>query len=189
MAKTNKAAGQPFFVDPCGKIRDFSFAVLRSTYNGVANTTTAYAERKVRLCTRSDMLLPPGAPDAYSDPRACWRAYEASRLPAQRDLMVCVTVYRPGASSIHEEWELVRAFARETFSVERKLPVHAILHAPGLAGSRNDVHGHLLVSARELMSFGFGAFAATLCRDEGQREVHDAWTSFLRRWSTGGAGR
>lgn len=181
MAKRPNKKAHPLYLNPEGKLKDFDCGVLRASYNGKTNTTVAYAEGKLRLCVRAEVLLPADASDALASPVGLWRSYEAARLPGQRDLATSVTLYLTDARALHTAWEEVRAFARAEFADRAGLPVLAVLHAPGLAGSSHDVHAHLVVAARRLHSWGWGRFS-DLCRDSAQHEIHSAWVAHRRQW-------
>lgn len=179
---TKAQKSHPLYLDPLGKMNDFSFGVLRSSFSGRANSVLDYADTKLRLCTRSEVLLPPDAHDGLLAPTGLWRSYESAMLPGQRDLATCVTIYLPDARTLHSAYEEVRSFARQALVAEHGLPVMVVLHAPGLAGSAHDPHAHLVIAARQLRSWGWGAFSA-LVRDEAQRELFDAWTAHRKAWA------
>ena len=72
MARKPKHKAHPFFSDPMGKARDFGFGVLRARYGAITNDLADYVGGKLRLCARSELLLPSGVPDLYADPEVCW---------------------------------------------------------------------------------------------------------------------
>lgn len=175
-------ARHPFFENPLGKQPGISFGVLRSTFDGKSNAVSRFAGHKARLCVRSEMLLPPDAPDLYLDAGAHWLAYEKALMPAQRDLATVITIYMPNARTLHSAWEEVRSFARAQFVEERHLPVQLVLHAPGLSGSTNDTHLHLIAGARQLRSWGWTTFSDLLI-DAAQKVVWDRWCDHQAAWA------
>jgi len=181
MARRTQKKPHPLFLNPVGKMTDFDYGVLRSEFHRRKNSTVAYAEGKLRLCARSEVLLPQDAHDLFADPGELWRSFEAARLPDQRDLATCVTLYLPQARTLHAAYEEVRAYARAEFAVARGLPTLLVMHAPGHAGSGNDVHAHLMVAARRLRAWGWGEFS-DLCRDRAQGELHKAWLTHRASW-------
>lgn len=173
MTKARKSS-QPLFTDPLGKLRGVTVGVLRATYKGQANTTSAYAAGKRRLCHRSEVLLPPEAPDLYLDAGALWQSFEGARRPRQQDLAIAATLYLDDIGSLHAGWERARAYARSELCLKRGLPVQLIMHVPSLSASANDPHAHLIIAARRLRSWGWGEFS-DLCSDEAQRVIWDSW--------------
>lgn len=177
MAKKPK---QPVYLNPNGKNADFDFGVLRAEFNGRPNSIAAFAREKARVATRNEILLPPDAPDGLIDPDAHWSDYERNLLPAQRDLGTLVTLYFPEARTLHGVFEEVRSFAAAFFAAEHRLSTHVHLHAPTFAGSRNCVHAHLVISARQCLPWGWGAFT-TFVRDAGQPLIFEAWTEHRQK--------
>jgi hypothetical protein len=132
-------------------------------------------------CWRQDVLLPPGVPDAYDDPRRLCEQYEEQAFPGIKDLVVMTTIRFPGSASLNADWENVRAFAREKLAIDRKLPVVLAMHNPRQAGGSNPAHIHIMALARELDSSGlFGPFLGRLASDHGRAIMVKEW----RGWRT-----
>lgn len=176
----------PLYLNPEGKMVDFEFGVLRAAFSGRRNSTHEFVTAKLARHARAEVLLPPDVPDIYADPSLLWSAYEAARLPDQRDLATCVTVYCPAARTLHGSYEEVRAWALTTFAHRHALPVSLVLHAPGLSASAHDVHVHVIVAARALLPFGWGRFSPFV-RDAAQGELHASWCAHRAAWGGRGA--
>jgi hypothetical protein len=181
-----------------GSNPDLSFGVVRRELKGrVFNTIEAVLRRLRPLgatphpeedwlptCYRADVLLPPGAEDRLSTPKALCEAYEAQAFPGIKDLLIVVTLRFPGAEQpLHEIWEEVRAFALD---LARSKGVAAIvaMHVPALAGKPGrPVHGHIMLPARKLERYGFGEFLPSLACDGGREIVEKAWADRSTRRS------
>jgi hypothetical protein len=191
MAKPRKKHGSPpYFRDGAGRLPDFRYGVLRSTYKGQPNSALSWVEAKLLLSPTGDgqvrasnyaSVIPPQAPDRLTDWRTLWSEFEAQKLPDQRDLALLIDVYCPGAPTLHGCWEAVRAWAYQVFAIERRLPVTLIQHDPSRAGLRTDPHVHIIVAARELGPRGFGAFS-DLCCDKALIGLHGSWVATKARF-------
>ena len=178
MAKKPK---QPLYLNPLGKFADFDFGVLRAEFDGRPNSIAALAREKARVASRHEIVLPPDAPDALIKPDVHWDDYERQLLPAQRDLGTLVTLYAPEARTLHGVFEEVRSFASTFFAAQHRVSAHVHLHAPAFAASRNCVHAHLIISARQCLPWGWGAFTPFV-RDAGQLLIFEAWTEHRQSW-------
>jgi hypothetical protein len=127
------------------------------------------------------VVLPRGVPDIYAGPRALWDTYERARLPEQRDLAIMLTIWTPELQTIHDRLEAARSWVAAALVRQRRLPVLVVAHNPGLAGSRNDPHVHVMAAARELTPIGWAAFSS-LCHDKALHALHAEWRAHLDAW-------
>lgn len=191
MAKKQGKRASQVFKNGAGKIADYEYAVLRSEYSNRRNSTLQYAATKLGVVDPAaanweiqrsyDVVIPLGTSDAFADPRALWAAYEAARLPQQRDLALVLTLWTPDLTTMHDRLEAARTWAYAAFARRRRLPAMVVAHNPLAAGVRHDPHVHVMVAARELGSLGFEAFS-DLCRDEPLKTLHADWSAHLRAW-------
>lgn len=185
MARSRKAQKKhPMFLNPCGKLKDWEFGVLRAVYNGKPNTAQGFVEAKLERCSASAVLLPDSAADALLDHKSLWSSFEAARWPHQADLATVATIYLPSPLSLHAAFEEVRAWAHMTIVRQRELPASVILHVPALSGSPNDPHAHVVIAARTLGPWGWEGFSKLL-RDDAQIELHESWLAHRAAWRTG----
>lgn len=190
----NKKSGHPLFHNGAGKVAGATYGVLRTAYNGITNTASAYAASKLAVPDagaaswqtgrRYDVVMPACAPDIWWDPQALWRAYDAAVLPHQRDLLIAITCYADDALPLHAGWEQARAWVRAALVEERQLAVTIILHLPPAAGSGNTPHVHILASARQALGWGFGGFAKET-NDEGVRQLAEDFVAHRKGWAAG----
>ena len=143
--------------------------VLRRLRPGQTNNSVDWAPG----CYRSDVLLPPAAPDALYTPKALCERYEADAFDALKDLVVMLTLRFPDADRLHTIWEEVRAFAYEHFCLQRSLAVIAAMHLPSARGSTNTPHVHLMIPARKLQSWGFSDCIRPRASEQGKAIVHE----------------
>ncbi|MDE1917267.1 MAG: hypothetical protein KGJ57_22865 [Sphingomonadales bacterium] len=149
-----------------GKVTgDIAVGTVLSSFGKGINTARGAVERRLRVgggtmpAHRSEVLLPPGAPDMLGHLDTLLDHYERSLLPSQRELVVIFTMRFPRDSALHDQWELARAFIRQHLNAERRLAVIAVQHAPGLAGfAEGKPHVHGLALARSLDGSNFGGF-------------------------------
>lgn len=130
MPKKQKHLRQ-LFTNGAGKVGDYEYGVLRARFSDQRNCTLAFAAGKLGVdpaaltwAIRRDygVVIPVGAGDAYTDPRALWGAYEAARLPSQRDLALVLTLWTPQLTTMHDRLEVARSWAHAAFARERRLP-------------------------------------------------------------------
>lgn len=170
-----------------GRVPHFAYGVLRAVYAGQANSTVDAAAEKLLVAnpdsdwipraSRAEVLLPAGAPDTLTSPRQLWGAYEAARLDRQRDLAVMLTIFGPEWPTLHQGYELVRAWAMASLVRQRRLAVMLALHVPSLVGSPHDAHVHVMASAREHRPWGFASFS-DLCSDTALLALYAEWAAF-----------
>ncbi|ODP39105.1 hypothetical protein [Sphingomonas turrisvirgatae] len=162
---------------------DFTHGMIPTNYKGVPSTAGQAIVRRLALHNSSEpnafdheVLLPDWAPDHLRNLARLVETYEQQMLPAQRDLLGIATVRFDNAELLHRQWELARAWARESLN-GRGLAVVLIHHVPALAGRGLKPHLHALYFPRALHAC-FGAFvkpaAATLAGE---------WQDYLGRAS------
>lgn len=195
MAGAKKQKSHPLFFDGAGKVAGATYGMLRSNFRGQMNTATNYVASKLAVAdptsptwsvgrSHYDVVIPDAAPSLWWDPQALWRAFDAGSLAHQRDLIVALTCYADDALSLHAGWEQTRAWARAELVEKRALAATIVLHIPSLAGSSNTPHVHVLATARQVLGWGFGPFAAETT-DEGLKELAISLTEHRKRWAKG----
>jgi hypothetical protein len=129
---------------------------------------------------RVEVLLPPDAPEEYSDLDFLVRRYEEKLLADESTAYAQVTLRFPNARNLHHPYEVARSWVR-TFFVDdpnRAVPAFLVLHAPHLAGSQSPVHAHALILPRQLRWFGWGTMLSELASDGGRQEALASWTAW-----------
>ncbi len=191
MTKARRAPVGMEYVPITGSDKLMGFGVIRRQLGDIVNDTGRFVWKKLHptvkhqagaawtpCCWRSDVLLPPGCPDLYDDPRRLTQQYEDQMPASGKDLIVMTTLRFPGSASLHADWERARSFARQTFATDRRLPVVIAMHNPRVAGGSNAGHVHIMAMARQLDGGGFGAFARDLTNDRGRDLLEDAWADW-----------
>jgi len=191
MTKNRRAPAGMEYVPITGTDKDIGFGVIRRTLGDIVNDTGRTVWKKMHptmthsadaawapCCWRSDVLLPPGCPDLYDDPRRLTQQYEDQMPASGKDLIVMMTLRFPGSTSLHADWERTRSFARQVLAVDRRLPTVLVMHNPRAAGGSNAAHIHVMAMARELDGAGFGAFSRELTNDRGRDVLVDAWKAW-----------
>ena len=125
---------------------------------------------------RADMLLPDTAPGDISSIEGLLARFDVTP-PLRQDVYAEFKITLSQDIPAHAQWEIIRAWAREHFVLERSLAALMVLHRPDLAGSHNPAHVHIFVPARRLSIHGFGEKADLLCSDMGQREAWESWSA------------
>lgn len=148
-----------------GPIQTVGEAVARRLCPGARPTADG---QWVPTCYRWDVLLPQHAPDDCSDPKKLCDLYEDQAFQGIKDLVVMATLRLPSPDRLHHIWEQVRAFCRARLCTERRLAVVMAMHLPVAVGSVNPPHIHLMMPARELNCFGYGALVRPLATDHGK---------------------
>lgn len=180
------------FVPVEGGPAGLTFGVVRRQIgNGPIQTTGQTMVRRLRpgnpslaseawqpTCYRWDVLLPQHAPDNCADPKTLCDLYEEQAFEGIKDLVLMATLRLPFPDRLHHAWEELRAFCLSRLCLERRLAVVMALHLPVEVGSTNPPHIHLMIPARELNSFGFGALVRPLATDGGKQILTDE----LKEW-------
>lgn len=149
-----------------------------------------WVEKKIQLgsdpafgtAARSEVLLPRFAPGEYTTLAHLLARFDATLPMYERHALVQVKIELPLYEPYHVGYEVVRSFALQHFAIERAHPAILVAHLPGLAGSENKPHIHVIVLARELGPNGFGQTSTRLCSDKGQADAWDAWQPYLADW-------
>lgn len=149
-----------------------------------------WVEKKIRvgndptfgIAARFEVLLPRYAPGEYAMLSHLLARFDATLPAYERHALVQVKIELPSHEPYHVGYEVVRAFARKHFTVERAHPVILVAHLPGTAGSENKAHIHVIALSRELGPNGFGETSYRLCSDKGQADAWEAWLPFLAQW-------
>jgi hypothetical protein len=185
--------------NPLGSYPDFTFGILKKSYQGHRNSASEFAIRKlmpassdnldpasfdVNLVTafRYGVILPPGAPDYLDAVEFALKMLDVSVLSSQAALLVYATLSFPDASRLHHVWEESRAFCLNNLARKRGLMTILVQHRPGEVGSDNAIHTHLLICPRRMDGTGLRGFADELLSDDGQQLLFDEWTAFREIW-------
>ena len=184
-----------------GAHTNISFGVIQaSSNNGETRTASSAIFRRLfsvsrpddagnwsmPTCYRHDVLLPAGAPDAWSDPFTLAKAYDDQGF-SLKDLAIIVTLrfpeteLVPQAMTLHEAWETARAFTLDQLVRVYHLAAVCVMHVPARAARPGAPHVHILLPARRILPSGFGKFAKPLATDDGREVVDQAWTEWLER--------
>lgn len=179
------------YVPITGSDKNVGFGVVRRRLGEITNNAERFVWKKLHptmtytaaaawtpCCWRSDVLLPPGAPDIYDDAHRLTQQFEGRASPAIKDLIVMTTFRFPDTSSLNANWERVRAFARQRLAIERRLPVVLAMHNPRAAGGANAAHIHVMALARQLDGAGFGTVARELTNDQGRDVLAGEWVDW-----------
>lgn len=186
--------------NPLGSFPDFTFGILKHSYQGHRNKASEFAIRKlmpassdnldpatfdVTLVTafRYGVILPPGAPDYLDAADLALKMFDIAPLQHQSALLVYATLSFPDATRLHHAWEESRAFCVQNLGRDRGLMTLLVQHRPGEMGSDNPVHTHLLICPRRIDGTGLRGFAEELLSDEGQKLLFDEWIAHRATWS------
>jgi hypothetical protein len=187
--------------NPLGSFENFTFGVLNHSYGGYKNSTCLFGYHKLNpvsgvagpdggppapfSCYKSRAVLPRDADDALDCETDLLIAIEESACRHEPSLLLYLTLAFPDATRLHHCWSDSVAFADHAFARKRQLPVVAVQHRPGIVGSNNPVHVHLLVGPRRLDGTGFRGYAHDILCNEGQQVLFDEWTAFRAAWAGG----
>lgn len=169
---------------------DFDFTSYWWEGGGPRAGIAPWVEKKIRpgddprhgVACNVDLVLPRRAPGDYWDIAHLLARFDATMPAFERHALVQVKIGLPDHEALHVGADKVRAFARRHFAIERRLAAILVTHAPGIAGSSNQPHVHVIVPARELGPNGFGVTVHRLCSDSGQQEAWEAWKPYVDQW-------
>lgn len=130
---------------------------------------------------RADLVLPKAASGDYMNLAFLLDRFDRTLPAYEQHAFVQMKFTLPGCEPLHVGWERVRAFALEYLAGERGLAAVIVLHNPGVAGSGNAPHIHVIIPARQLTANGFGATDKGLCSDRGQEECWAAWQALMAK--------
>jgi len=181
------------FFDGGGQFDNFSFARWRWVGEGPRSGLAEKIAKKrfpvppvvgaegTETAAKTELILPAFAPAEYISLDFFLRRYEEMQPAHEVNAYLQVNFAFPNAINLHHPAEMVRTFAKGYFVDEREMAVFLAAHAPWVAGSSNTGHLHLLVFPRRLR-FAFGEFDHRLASDQGNRDVHEAWSAFQKEW-------
>jgi hypothetical protein len=189
---THGQAELRLFHDGGGRHENFSFTRAYWTGDGERESILDRINKKIDVirsedgqvlarAAKVDLLLPPVAPQEYTDIEHLVRRYEEMLPPHELNAFAQVTIRFPDAPNLHQPWELVRDWAKLHYA--RRVPVILVLHAPHLAGSPNPGHVHCIALCRSLTMMGWAHMERAIASDAGQREAYESWTAFQQDWS------
>lgn len=122
-----------------------------------------------------EVMLPEGAPEAWSDRATVWNAVEAAEKRKDAQLAREVEVALPRELSKAEGIALARDFAWQEF-VARGMVADVCVHWPPGADGEAKPHAHILLTTRRIEGEGFGAKA----REWNATELLQGWRE---RWA------
>lgn len=127
---------------------------------------------------KSEVLISDTAPTDYADLDFLLDRFDARLQPFEQHAFIQIKLTMNEGQSWVAGYELARAYARSYF-VEQGLAVIIVAHVPGVAGSPNANHVHLIVLSRSLTINGFGEVHRKLCSDRGNVSTWDAWSAHI----------
>ncbi|MEN2786754.1 hypothetical protein ACFOKI_01355 [Sphingomonas qilianensis] len=169
------------------------YGVLRPTFRGWGNTAAAFAKAKVQpvpdkggdpwamTATRCEVLLPGDSDDRLLSPQALMETHDQEQPPGKPVILTYVTITFPTAR-LHQQYELVRAFAMSALVRAYGVGVLMVQHAPHRAASSNLPHVHLLIG-RVVGSLGLKEYVPILCGDKGRDVIVAAFREFEASWT------
>ena len=104
----------------------------------------------------SEVMLPPGAPEAWRDREVLWNAVEAAELRKDAQLAREVEFALPRELTQDEGVELARDFVRQEF-VDRGMVADLNVHWDIGADGEVRPHAHVMLALREARPEGFAA--------------------------------
>jgi|SRR5690242_2791053 len=172
---------------PCTVGTRIMFGNLRPSYRGWQNSAAEFAAAKLGVglppdanpwsvgAARAEVLLPHDVDDRLADPRTLMLEIDAAAPGPRPALLTYITItYEP--RRLHEQYELVRAYAMAHLVQDLGNAVLAVQHAPERAGYDTPPHVHLLV--RKANSRGIAPPVAALSCDKGRKLVVEAFNQF-----------
>lgn len=193
------------YVPVPGSDPDLVFGVIRATLAGEPNTASGAIFRRLfpvakpgnidapwpkPTCFRHDVLVTPWAPADYIDPQALCRAYDTQCWDGVKDLVIIMNFRFPDAVSVdgkppmvslHDAYELVRAYCHQKLVMERGLATVLAMHLPSRAGvDFSPPHIHSMSLARRAGIEGFGSFIPELCKDSARRLIESEWSAWRK---------
>lgn len=170
------------------------YGVLRPSYRNWSNTAAAFAKAKIRpvpsgsddpwavTASRCEVLLPAEADDRFLSPQVLMETHDAEQPATKPIILTYVTITLP-AARLHEQYELVRAFALAKLVQTYGVAVLLVQHAPHRAASSNLPHVHLMIG-RVVGSLGMKEYVGVLCGDKGRDLIVGAFGEFEAEWGT-----
>jgi Ti-type conjugative transfer relaxase TraA len=140
-----------------------------------ARTGVAHDFTRKEQVVHAEVLLPAGAPAAWSDRGVLWNAVEAGEQRKDAQLAREVEFALPRELSQAEGIALARDFVREQF-VARGMVADLCVHAPLGEDGQTKPHAHVLLTLRQAGPEGFGPKV----RDWNSTAVLEGWRS---RWA------
>lgn len=169
------------------------WGVLRARYHDVDNSAAAFVAAKLRPSWSADphavtaawaeTLAPADADDSFANANLLAERIDreiARDAAGATPLLGYATITNPHATRIHAFAEELRAVARGLVEAHGGAVI-AVVHAPGRAGNRNPMHGHLCLSPIAIDGpLGFSTRIAPFCGDSGRKVILDAWRNRRR---------
>jgi Ti-type conjugative transfer relaxase TraA len=103
----------------------------------------------------SEIMLPAGAPQSFSDRSVLWNAVEASERRKDSQLSRDIEISLPAEMSQAEAIALARDFVREQF-VDRGMIADLNVHWGKTARGEDQPHAHVMLTMRSVDEMGFG---------------------------------
>jgi ATP-dependent exoDNAse (exonuclease V) alpha subunit len=128
--------------------------------------------RKKRGVASAQILLPSGAPVAYSNRELLWNGAEQAETRKNATVAREFEIALPSELNPEQRKKLASDFARELCE-RHKFAVDVAIHEPGKWGDNRNHHAHILTSTRRLEANGFGPKC---------RELDDQKSGEVVRW-------
>lgn len=184
-------AGKPAFSplrNPDGTTEGMTYDILFRSHEGQPHSALAFIEAKARANGRplaeagrhldvfaNQLILPPSAPDLFTDPQFLWSQVDARAWSPNQHLLAGPTFWFQCSGPYHVIVRKVAAFAQERLADAHGVAVHLIAHAPARIAHKADFHVHLLCTAQTVTTDGFGQFARGLLDAGCQRRCKAQW--------------
>ncbi|MGC6399490.1 Ti-type conjugative transfer relaxase TraA [Sphingomonas sp. FW199] len=123
----------------------------------------------------SEVMLPEGAPEAWSDREQLWNAVEAAELRKDAQLAREVEFAIPREMTVAQVIELARDFVQREFVSEGMVADLNVHWDVGVDGQPKP-HAHVMLTMREVDEDGFGK----KCREWNRTDVLEGWRE---RWA------
>ena len=133
-----------------------------------------------KAVVRSEIMLPPGAPESFCDRETLWNAAEAAETRINSRVGREILAVLPRELGDAENLELVRDFVHERL-VERGMCADFAIHAPTASDGLRQPHVHILCSVREVGPDGFGAKVRQWDKRELVTSLRQEWAADCNR--------
>ncbi len=138
-----------------------------------------YANRHGVIHT--EIMLPPTAPQSFSDRETLWNAVEAAEKRKDAQLAREVQLALPHELPEAQRLALVRDFVCEQF-VDQGMIADIALHAPGGEGDIRNHHAHIMLTTRDVSPDGFEGKNRSWNAKEVLEGWREAWADIQNRY-------
>lgn len=128
----------------------------------------------------SEVMLPDGAPEQYSDRAALWNAVEAAEVRKDAQLAREIEFAIPRELSAEDGIELARGLVEREF-VAAGMIADLNVHRDIGADSEPKPHAHVMLTMREVSETGFGAKVRDWNRTELLERWRESWAAHVNQ--------